>query len=398
MEKDTEQTVEQLIERIEYLEMVNEQLKESEQRYHKMIAEVQDYAIILLDINGIIQNWNKGAEKIKGYKDKEIIGQSFKIFYLQDDQKNGLPEQLILDAIKHGAALHEGWRVRKNGSTFWGSIVITALHDENGGVVGFSKVTRDLTEKRLSENRLKEYSKELEAKNKELEQFVYIASHDMKEPLRKVILYGGLIKESLPGSLGPKETVYLDKVINGANRMRALIDDLLDYSIVSMQQRPLEDVDLNVVLAETLVLYHELIAESGAAISAERLPVIKGIPFQMGQLFENVIGNAIKYRLTGLKPVITITCGLVEPPRAINLMNQNGYHKISITDNGMGFEEKYSKQIFDIFQRLVRKDEFDGTGIGLAICKRVVQNHRGDIVAHGKLGEGATFEIYLPID
>src|SRR5205814_247725 len=118
-------------------------IKESEDRYHKMIAEVQDYAIILLDRNGIIQNWNRGAEHIKGYSPKEIVGKSFKIFYLPEDQKAKLPETLIEEATRRGRAVHEGWRVRKDGTTFWGSVTITALHNDDGDVIGFSKVTRD---------------------------------------------------------------------------------------------------------------------------------------------------------------------------------------------------------------------------------------------------------------
>ena len=161
------------------LEQRNETLRKSEERYHKMIAEIEDYAIILLDTNGNIQNWNTGAEKIKGYKAEEIIGKNFRIFYLPQDRDNKLPEKLLERVIREGKSAYEGWRVRKDGSTFWGSIVVTALHDDNGEVIGLSKVTRDLTEKKKAEDKMREYLAELENRNSELEQFAYIASHDL---------------------------------------------------------------------------------------------------------------------------------------------------------------------------------------------------------------------------
>ena len=164
------------------LKNVNKALQNNEDRYHKMIEEVEDYAILFMDRNGIIQNWNKGAEKIKGYKDYEIIGKSFRLFYLPEDNQRGLPDRLLHEARTKGKAVHEGWRVRKDGTCFWGSIVITDLHDANDNIIGFTKVTRDLTERKIAEEKIKLYSQELEFQNKELEQFAYAASHDMTEP------------------------------------------------------------------------------------------------------------------------------------------------------------------------------------------------------------------------
>ena len=132
------------------MKVKNDELRNSEERYHRMVDEVEDYAIILLDNHGIIQNWNRGAEKIKGYSEKEIVGKSFSTFYLPEDVENGLPTRLLNLATIEGKALHEGWRKRKDGNRFWGSTVLTALHDAEGNVIGFTKVTRDLTERKLS--------------------------------------------------------------------------------------------------------------------------------------------------------------------------------------------------------------------------------------------------------
>src|SRR5450432_1322502 len=181
-----------------------EELQRSEERYHKMIEEVEDYAILLLDKEGFIQNWNKGAEKIKGYKEEEIVGQNFRIFYLPHDREKQLPEKLIHEATINGKAIHEGWRLRKDGSQFWGSIVITALHEGNK-IIGFSKVTRDLTEIKVANDRILEYTRDLEFQNKELQQFSYAAAHDLKEPLRKIQFYNTSILANTKDLLAEKE-------------------------------------------------------------------------------------------------------------------------------------------------------------------------------------------------
>src|SRR5687768_7169394 len=220
--------------------------KKSEDPYHKMIEEIQDYAILLLDKEGNILNWNQGAEKIKGYQESEIIGKNFRIFYQEEDRINKLPERLISEATLHGKAMHEGWRVRKNREKFWGSSVITALHDERNEVIGFSKVTRDLTERKFAEELLNQKAKELEFRNRELEQFVFIASHDLQEPLRKIQVFSGLLEKNL----GDQESAskFLKKINASAKRMSSLIKDVLEYSRLSKDEELKVQVDLNVAL------------------------------------------------------------------------------------------------------------------------------------------------------
>ena len=191
-----------------------------------MVEEVEDYAIILLDREGIIQNWNKGAQKIKGYPESEIIGKSFSSFYLPDDRRDGLPEKLLSRAAEHGKTVHEGWRIRKDGSIFWGSTVLTALHGKDNNIIGFSKVTRDLTERKLAEDKLREYTRQLEFQNKELEQFAYAASHDMKAPLRKIHLFTSAIAESQANILDEQSKEFLSRTINAVKRMDNLIENL----------------------------------------------------------------------------------------------------------------------------------------------------------------------------
>ncbi len=378
----------------------NEELRKSEERYHKMIEEVEDYAIILLDKHGIIQNWNKGAEKIKGYKEEEIVGKSFKIFYSKKDQESGLATSLLDHAKKYGKAIHEGWRMRKDGSKFWGSIVITALHDNEDKIMGFSKVTRDLTERKLAEDKLKEYTSELEFQNKELEQFAYAASHDMKEPLRKIHFYNAYIEDTSSDKLDEKSRIYLSRSLSAVNRMNTLIEDLLTYSRTTSNTENFTDTDLNKIVEEVKMLHKEEIDQKKVMIKVDSLPTVKAVPFQIKQLMENLVNNSIKYKHPARHAELNIESELVkgEEIKEIKVLPNRLYHKISITDNGIGFEPQHAGKIFEIFQRLNNHPGASGSGIGLAICNRIVQNHKGYIKATGQLNEGARFDVYLPAD
>lgn len=376
----------------------NEELRKSEERYHKMIEEVEDYAILLMDKSGIIQNWNRGAEKIKGYKEEEIVGKNFRVFYLPEDQERGLPDKLIADAYTFGKALHEGWRVRKDGSVFWGSIVITALHDSENNVVGFSKVTRDLTQKKLAEDKIRQYTNELEFQNRELEQFAYAAAHDMKEPLRKIRFYTNLVYDNFGEQLPEKERDYLKRSINAASRMQTLIDDLLTYSKTASQEMEYKKVDLGKVIAEIQMAHYETIRELNADIQTGNLPVIDGVSFQVMQLFDNLLGNALKYHHPERRPHIRIFSEMITGPDPETDLVKEGetYYRITVADNGIGFDSQYSEKVFDLFQRLHDKVNYSGTGIGLALCRKIIQSHKGFMIARGEEGKGASFMVYFP--
>ena len=377
----------------------NTELKDSEERYHKMIEEVEDYAILLLDRYGIVQNWNKGAEKIKRYKESEIVGRHFRVFYQPEDQEKGLPEMLMGHARQTGKAMHEGWRVRKDGSKFWGSIVITALHDNEGEIIGYSKVTRDLTERKNAEDKLKQYAKELEMQNRELQQFAYAAAHDMKEPLRKVIFYTTSVLESAENDIEDREKEYLRRAADASSRMQKLIEDLLTYTKSSAGDNLFEPVNLDEILDDVKTLHQEQIENLNVTIIASPLPVISGIAFQIRQLFDNLLGNALKYSAPGRTAVIRITCEKIDAGAVdgIDLPAASGYYKLSFTDNGIGFPQEYAEKIFELFERLHSRADHPGTGIGLALCKRIVQNHKGAIKATGVPDRGATFVIFLPV-
>lgn len=363
--------------------------REDYDRYSKMIEEVQDYAILMLDLDGNILNWNRGAERIKGYTEAEIIGKNFSVFYREEDKESKLPFQLIHEAAELGRAMHEGWRKRKDGTLFWGSVVITALHDDKNQTIGFSKVTRDLTERKIAEDHLRDYARDIELRNKELEEYAFIASHDLQEPLRKIQTFANLLEKNMHD----KELIikHIEKINSSAKRMSMLIKDVLSYSQLLDPSELFVDTDLGEVLGDVLEDLELLIEEKQARIILPDLPVIKAIPIQIHQLFCNLVSNSLKF--TYADPVIEITCTTAEYKHP-DLDPDKNYIKLSFKDNGIGFDQAFADKAFKLFQKL--HSNISGTGIGLAICKKVVENHQGLIVASSQPDHGATFDIILP--
>ena len=374
-------------------------LRSSEEQYHKMVEEVEDYAILLLDSHGIIRNWNKGAEKIKGYTEQEIVGHHFRVFYTKEDQEAKLPERLVDDAGRKGKAVHEGWRVRKNGTTFWGSIVITALHDDDGRVIGFSKVTRDLTERKVAEDKLVRYARQLEMQNRELQQFAYAAAHDMKEPLRKMKFYYSAIADEGLEVFSDSQRANLERSAAAAGRMQRLIEDLLAFTSLGEPGDQLETMGLNGVIAEALDIFHDSLEEVHGSVVVPVLPDIKGIPFQVRQVFVNLFGNSIKYRDPERPLRIEVSGSIVSDPGLgeADEYLPTRYLRVRLEDNGIGFAAEHAERIFDMFERLHGREKFEGTGIGLAICRKAMANHKGYIRAEGRPGEGAVFELFFPV-
>ena len=383
-----------------------QQIQRNEDRYYNMLNELQDYAVILLDTSGTIQNWNTGAEKIKGYKAEEVIGKNFTIFYTPEDRERGLPLQLIKEAAQKGRAVSEGWRMRKNGERFWSSVVFTALHDDENNVTGFLKITRNLTEKKKAEDQQLEYLKSIEQKNlelqrtnAELESFNYIASHDLQEPLRKIQAFSQLIVEKEKDHLSSTGKDYFSRMNSAASRMQNLLESLIRYSQTSNQPQYLTRVSLNNVLEQVKEDLSEAISDTGATVETDDLPEINGDEVQLLQLFSNLISNAMKYRKAGIAPHITIKASsLSEADVGVpdEKVSPNYWH-ITVTDNGIGFEQKYAYKIFELFQRLHGASSYKGTGIGLAICKKIMRNHHGFITAIGNPDKGAVFNLFFPI-
>lgn len=401
----TNELEKQVKERTKELCLINETLKKSEERYHLMVEEVQDYAILYLNNLGIVENWNIGAEKIKGYKSEEIVGKNFSNFYTEADQKSDLPQKLLSIAKEKGKAVQEGWRVRKNGSLFWANVVITAVHNKKNEIIGFSKVTHDLTEKKRADDKLKLNALELEQKNvelenmnKELQSFTYISSHDLQEPLRKIQTFASQIIERESQNLSDIGKDKFQRIQNAAQRMQALINDLLTYSRTNVQERFFEKMDLaNIINLVKEDLKEELL-QKHATVECNKTLEINIIPFQFRQLLYNLFSNSLKFSIPDVPVHIKIQSEIAKGKTINNtkLSKEKNYCHIQISDNGIGFDPEYNSKIFEVFQRLHGKNEYQGTGIGLAIVKKIVENHNGFITASGELNKGAIFNIYIP--
>ena len=259
-------------------------------------------------------------------------------------------------------------------------------------------IGKDITDQQLNKMALEERNRELEQSVKELESFNRVASHDLQEPLRKIQTFISRVSDKDKVNMSDTGREYLSKIETSANRMRTLIDDLLLFSSANKSEKVYEKTDLNLLLANAQLELAQVIEEKNAAIQATLLPVIKVISFQIQQLFVNIIGNALKYSKPGISPVISIDCEklAVDDYPALIKDTHKKYYKISISDNGMGFDQQFSEKIFNLFNRLHQKGEYPGSGIGLSICKKIAENHDGFIIAEGKPGIGATFIVYLP--
>ena len=357
-----------------------ELLRASEERCHLMVKHVEDYAIFMLDAEGRVATWNAGAERIKGYRADEIIGRHFACFYTPDDVRAGKPERLLQEAVSRGRCEDEGWRVRKDGSAFWANAVITALRDPHGTLLGFTKVTRDITERTRLEQEIQQHSVALEAANKELDAFSYSVAHDLRAPLRAIDGFSRVLLEEHAPTLPPEAQHYLNAVRRNSQRMGLLIDDLLAFSRLSRQP-------LNKQLVRPADLVRQCVDEFRAEQQGRRveitigdLPACQADPALLKHVWMNLMSNALKY--TRKQEVAVIEVGSRE---------QAGACVYFVKDNGVGIDMQYADKLFGVFQRLHRPEDYEGTGVGLAIVQRVIHRHGGRVWAEAAVNKGATF-------
>jgi light-regulated signal transduction histidine kinase (bacteriophytochrome) len=280
--------------------------------------------------------------------------------------------------------MFETVHLRKDGVQIPVSLTISCMRDENDELVEISIISRDITEKKNSEEALKKFSRELERSNSELRQFAFAAAHDLQEPLRAMSNYSDLLTGRYSASLDERAVKYINRIAESSERMQSLIQDLLHYSRVDTHGKPFTVVNLEEVFLSATRNLRIAIEESSAIIIAGKLPRIQADRSQMLLLFQNLISNAIKYR------------GKEVPKIAIEAKLENGLLTLQFKDNGIGIEEEHFQRIFVIFQRLHTRDEYPGTGMGLAICKRIVERHGGSIWVESALNKGSKFCVQLP--
>ena len=396
------------------------------------VVESSNDAIITKSLEGIITSWNKGAEKIYGYNSEEVIGKNISIL-VPSSLKNEISD-LIEKIIQGKQILHyDTLRVKKNGALINVSITLSPIMDSSKKLVAISTISRDITESKKAEEKMQELLSELqssseeltssneelqatseelktsneelqlqmdsevEAKrqieeiasklkvsNKELEQFAYVASHDLQEPLRMVTSFTQLLERQYKGQLDKDADEYIGFIVEGTHRMKYLIEDLLEFSRLNTEAKEFELAYLEMVLDDVLLNLQLSIKENNAKITHDPLPTLTVDLMQIRQLFQNLISNAIKFH------------GDETPEIHISAQKTGSEWIFSVNDKGIGIDSKHQELIFGVFKRLHTRDEYKGTGIGLSICKRIVERHSGRIWVESEPGKGSTFYFTIP--
>ncbi len=367
---------ERVKERTVTLTKTQESLRLSEEKYREIVEQAGD-CVYSSDYNGYLTYINPMCKKLTGYNENEFIGKHF--LEIIDPEWKEKVEKFYKDQFDNrvGETLFSFPIITKSGEKKWVEQIVS--QQKNGDLItGHKAIIRDITQRKINEDLIKKKSEELEISNKDLAQFVYIASHDLQEPLRMVNSYLQLLEKRYKDKLDNDAVDFINYAVDGSNRMKTLILSLLDYSRINNSQ-PFEKIDLNELLKEILVSLSKEIKQNNATISIDQLPVIYGDKVLIIQLFENLISNSLKFR--GEKvPEIYIT----------GIKNLKEF-LFSFKDNGIGIQKEYVGKLFTVFQRLNSKEHYPGAGIGLAICKKIVEKHGGKIWVESEFGKGTTF-------
>jgi PAS domain S-box-containing protein len=389
-------------------------LKNAISDFQLLVSNIKDYAIFMIDKEGNVSSWNKGAENLKGYTAKEVIGRSIEMFYTEAGIQAGEPKKNLALALQNGHSETKGWRLRKDGSLFYANIVFTALVDENGTFCGFAKVIRDITERRKAEFDLNELNagleqrvhertdalgklnivlegnvgrrtEELLAANQEMEAFTYSVSHDLRAPLRGIIGFATILEKDHGSQLNDEARRITAIIKKNTLKMGCLIDDLLAFSRMGKQDIVKTEIDTPAMVDEVIATLLAIPKPGKIQWEIEDLPTLYGDFNSIRQVWVNLISNAIKYSGKGETPCITIGSFIREEQLSF-----------FVKDNGVGFNNRYKDKLFKVFQRLHSADQFEGTGVGLALVAKIIAKHGGKVWAEGEEGKNACFYFSLP--
>lgn len=349
-----------------------------------MIESVKDYAIFMLDPSGHIMSWNEGARQIKGYEQSEIVGQHFSVFYTPKDVASGKCERELCDAKSAGRVEDEGWRVRKNGSKFWANVIISRLDDDNGNLLGFAKVTRDLTDRKVTEK--------LERAVSARDEFISVASHELKTPLTAIRLQVQIVQRQLRETQDEKIVRenferFAKNIDKQVDRLHKLVEDML--SVTRIQRGSLqiqrEEIDLTSLMHDVVERFRPELERSGSPFSLEVEDGIVGHwdRFRIEQVLINLLSNCAKY---GLGKTVQV-----------KVWREGSRAYISVKDHGMGISSENQSRIFERYERANGSQEISGLGLGLYISKKIIEAHGGAVSVKSESGHGSEFRVQLPI-
>lgn len=381
----------------------------SETVFRLLVDTVQDYAIFMLDPTGLILTWNRGAERLKGYTVKDVVGSHFSRFYTPEDMKRGHPTFELKQAASTGKYEEEGWRIRKDGTRFWANVVITAIRDESGVLLGFGKVTRDLSERKIAEDKLRDAYASLELRVQERtaelskardeaeravkmrDEFLSIASHELKTPLTSLQLQTEIRRMNLEaGRTEAFAPAQMAKLIASderqVTRLIQLVEDMLDVSRLAMGKLSLskELFDLNALTHEVVERFAPQLHSKGIHVDIHEAPTAQGRwdRFRIDQVLTNLVSNAIKYG--GEKSI------------RIDLSATDVEARVVVRDEGIGIAQADQARIFDQFERTNELKGIGGLGLGLYIARQIVDEHGGRLRVESQLGKGSSFIVDLP--
>ena len=373
----------------------DEKLGSSEKHFRSLIEHATDI-ITVLDTQGRIQYASPSVSRILGIDVSALMGQTLTEFIHPEDQEEALA--LLAPAEESSTEIRMAeYRFGTNGGrhVVLDSVARDLCHDP--AVRGIVVNSRDITDRKAAAAKLTALVERLETSNRELQNFAFVASHDLQEPLRKIRAFGDRLQVKCGDALGEQGLDYVERMLNAAGRMQNLIVSLLDFSRVTSKAQAFVPVDLDETARGVLGDLEVRIEQIGAEVELSDLPTIDADPTQMRQLLQNLIGNALKFHHEERAPVVRVTCHPENGSAAKALGPNNGRCQIRVEDNGIGFDEKYQDRIFEIFQRLHGRNQYEGTGVGLSICRKIAERHGGNISVTSTPGSGATFIVTLPI-
>ena len=362
--------------------------------YQLLIETVRDYAIFVLDAEGRVATWNIGAERLKGYKPSEIIGRHFSTFYGEEDLRSRKPWKELEVAIAEGRVEDEGWRIRKDGTRFWANVIITALRDDSGNLIGFAKVTRDLTERRLAELKAIDDARRLsesEAANKAKADFLAAMSHELRTPLNAIGGFAQLMSMGVHGPVSEQQKEDLDRISASQRHLLGIINDILNFSRIEAGriEYHIVPVDLASTIASVFEMVQPLALTKSINLEIQECPPgISGLAdiSKTEQILINLVSNAVNFTPAG--GTISIGCGFAD----------SGVW-IRVRDTGVGIAEDKLESIFEPFVQVGRSftTGHRGTGLGLAISREMARGMSGDLTVESELGKGSSFTVWLPM-